>query len=392
MSFPKRMLLAMSLFVAAIAIACGALFSPLQALFMLFPGINAAILAVLAVGLVLSFWQVWSLDPALDWIEQTHRGFVVEDTPHLVAPLARVLASRAREGVTLSMLAMRSLLDTAQQRLAQSRIVPRGLIALLVVLGGVGILWALAQNAGMRALTSSALFALAATVVLGVAHLLAWIAQTRFFAELEDFLSSRAQLPSSLLGGEGPLPAYLEALLKQTAESLSDLQRMMVKGEEERRFTEGALQALHGRLGELIDQLRAEQKLITTLSKNYNDLQPAIFDLATQASGALAGSEEMREHVRNIDLQLGHIAQEVRAVGENIPQTVRQEIRLLAQTISGRGVRAREPMPPHPQDTAIPPKAARKASEAPSSEPLHPHMRDPLPPKMREPKPPKSPQ
>lgn len=403
MSYPKRILLAMAAFVAVITIAGSLLFWPLNVLFMAFPAINAAILGVLAIGIILGFWQVWALEPAAYWTDQVSRGFAVPDAPRLVAPLARVLAGREREGVTVSMLAMRSLLESVRLRLAQARILPRALIALLVVLGVLGTLWAVMENASMRTVTSSAIFALASAVVLGVMHVLAWTAESRFFAELEDFLSGRAQLPSSLLGGEGTLPVFLEALLKQTAENLSDIQRMMLKGEEERRVTDSALNSLHDRLGDLADQLRSEQKLIITLSKNYSDLQPAIADLATQVAGALAGSEEMRNHLRSVDMQVGRIVEELRAVREQVPQAMRQEIRLLAQSIAAPGVRTRpEPIypthpreavpprtpvyPPHPQETAMPPKA--RAPNHEPREPIHPQMREPMPPNMREPKPP----
>jgi hypothetical protein len=357
----------MAVVVAVIAVACGLLFRPLASMFMMFPAINGAILAVLAVGIGLNLWQVRALAPGAEWIDQVRRGFSVANPPRLVAPIARVIAGREREGVTLSVLAMRSFLDTARDRMNQGRIVPRALIALVVVLGLLGSLWALTENAAMPAVMSTALFALGGAVVLSVVYLLARYAESRFFADLEDFLAARAQLPSSLLGGEGTLPAFLEALLKQTAESLSEIQRMMLKGEEERRITDGALNALHARLGDLADQLREEQKMFHTLAKNYSDLQPAIGDLSVNVSGALAGTEEMRGHLRSVDLQLGRVVEELRATREQVPQAIRQEIRLLAQTLGavGGGPRARpeprvepraEPKyPPHPQDPAAPP-------------------------------------
>jgi chromosome segregation ATPase len=169
--------------------------------------------------------------------------------------------------------------------------------------------------------------------VLGLAQLGVRRAQNRALAQVEDFLAQRAELPSSLLGGESALPAYLEALLKQTAESLSEIQRMMVRTEEERRATQGALASLTETLGAVSDQLRAQQKVILTLSKNHYDLQPAIADLATQVAGALAGSEEMRSHLRNLDLSVARLVDEVSAARAQTPEAMRQEIKVLAQTL-----------------------------------------------------------
>jgi hypothetical protein len=332
---------AMAVVVALVAVACGLLFGPLASLFMLFPAVNGAILALLAVGIGLSFWQVYALEPGADWIDQVSRGFSVSHPPRLVAPVAKVIAGREREGVTLSVLAMRSFLETVRERVGQGRVAPRALIGLALVLGLLGTLWGLMQGAPTTAVMSSPLFALGGAVVLGLVYLLARYAEYRFIAELEDFLATRAQLPSSLLGGEGTLPAFLEALLKQTAENLSDIQRMMLKGEEERRVTDAALNSLHSRLGDLADRLTEEQKMFHVLAKSYSDLHPAIGDLAVNVTGALAGTEEMRGHLRSVDLQLGRVVEELRATREQVPQAIRQEIRLLAQVLGAPEARGR---------------------------------------------------
>jgi chromosome segregation ATPase len=215
---------------------------------------------------------------------------------------------------------------------------------------------------------SSALFALASALVLGIVYLLARYAENRFMAELEDFLAARAQLPSSLLGGEGTLPAFLEALLAQTADNLSDIQRMMLKGEEERRLTDAALNSLHSRLGDLADQLAQEQKMFHALTKSYADLHPALTDLGVNVSGAIAGTEETRAHLRNVDLQLGRVVEELRATREEVPQAIRQEIRLLAQTLAAPAApRARpEPRPEPRVETRTEPRIEPQDPNAPA--------------------------
>jgi ABC-type transporter Mla subunit MlaD len=95
--------------------------------------------------------------------------------------------------------------------------------------------------------------------------------------------------------------------------------------------------------------LTGEQKMFHTLAKSYSDLQPAIGDLAVNVAGALAGTDEMRAHLRNVDLQLGRVVEELRATREQVPQAIRQEIRLLAQTLSASAApRARSEQRPQP--------------------------------------------
>lgn len=363
MTDPRRMVVWMALFVAAVAAVCAALYAPLAAAFQANVVFNGLILGALAAGVFINFGQVVALEPATRWIEDTSRGFGTREPPRLVAALARVVAGR--EGFTLSTLAMRSLLDGVRIRLDESRDISRYLIGLLIFLGLLGTFWGLLETlggvsrviggltaergfadlqsdlqgplAGMGTAFSSSLFGLAGALALGVLDLQAGHAQNRFYAGLEDFLAGRAQLPARAPGAEGEagtLPAYLEALLEATAENLAQIQRMMAKSEDDRRAVLGGLTLLTDRLSELSDQLRAEQKVIMTLSRNQLDLQPAVVDLAQQVAGAVAGQQEMREHMRNADLALARLVQEVAGAREQVPEAMRQEIRVLAQSLA----------------------------------------------------------
>ena len=284
--------------------------------------LNAAIAAVLLIGFCLSLAHRLALGPVQQWVDQTSRGFAVKEPPALLAPLARVLAGKEREGFVLSLSAMGALLAAVRRRLDEARHAPWLLLGLLAILTLIG------------ALAGAPQFGVAALVILGLLD--AWVrrAQDRSVRQVEDFLAQRAELPSSVLGGESSLPAYLEALLKQTAENLSEIQRMMVRSEEERRATQAALASLTETLAAVSDQLRAEQKVILALSKNHYDLQPAIAELATQVAGAVAGSEEMRDHLRNVDLAVARLVDEVSAARTQTPEAMRQEIKVLAQTLA----------------------------------------------------------
>lgn len=285
--------------------------------------INAAVIAVLLIGIGVAIAQALALRPVRHWIDQASRGFSVKEPPALIAPLARVLSGKEREGFVLSLAAMGALLASVRRRLDEARHAAGSVLAALAFLTLIGAFWSAAQ------------FGIAALVILGLVNLGVRREQNRVFSQVEDFLAQRAELPSSLLGGESALPAYLEALLKQTAENLSEIQRMMIRSEEERRATQSALASLTETLSSVSDQLRAEQKVILALSKNHYDLQPAIADLATQVAGAVAGSEEMRDHLRNIDLAVARLVDEVSAARAQAPEAMRQEIKVLVHTLAG---------------------------------------------------------
>ena len=93
-----------------------------------------------------------------------------------------------------------------------------------------------APLAGMGTAFSSSLFGLAGSLVLGFLALQAGQAQNRFYNDLEEWLSGQTRL-----GGGGPVgdgdqavPAYIQALLEQTADSLENLQRTLARGEDSR--------------------------------------------------------------------------------------------------------------------------------------------------------------
>lgn len=370
MNDPQRMLFWMVAFLALVALACGALYAPLVRAFAANQVFNGLILVVLAIGIAINLLHVLTLGPAGEWLRDTERNVAPRGIPRLLAPMARMFASREEEGFRLSAMAMRSLLDGIRLRLDESRDIGRYMIGLLVFLGLLGTFWGLLDTiasvgrviselapggdaglafdalkrdlqgplAGMGTAFSSSLFGLGGALVLGVLDLQAGHAQNRFYNRLEEWLSGMTHLPSGKLALEGDhaLPTYIEALLEQTAENLSQLQRTMARSEDERRATQANLANLGEQLAALTDQLRSEQKLILSLAKSQTDLQPTVAELAAQVSGAVAGYEQMRDYLRSTDLSLKRLVEEVAAAREQVPQQLRDEVRLLAQSLGRR--------------------------------------------------------
>jgi hypothetical protein len=362
------MLVWMLLFLAAVTVVCAALYPPLRSAFMANQVFNGMILGVLLVGIGINVLQVITLGPASAWIQDTEQGPPSEEAPRLLTSLAKMFSGREQEGFRLSAMAMRSLLDGIRLRLDEARDISRYMIGLLIFLGLLGTFWGLLDTvvgvsdvigglssgagepstvfedlkrdlrgplAGMGTAFSSSLFGLAGALVLGVLDLQAGHAQNRFYNHLEEWLSGMTHLPSGKLAVEGdyPLPTYIEALLEQTADNLNQLQRAMTRGEEDRRVTQANLAKLTEQLAELTDHMRSQQKLLLGLAKNQTDLQPAMAELASQVSNALTGYEEMRDHLRSVDVGLTRLLEEVSAARQQFADEFRNEIRLLAQSL-----------------------------------------------------------
>ena len=122
------------------------------------PGLNSFILFVLALGIAWNLRQVLRLSPEVTWIEtfQTARARLASlPTPKLLAPMARMFASRDAERargeparITLSTTAMRTLLDGIASRLDESRELSRYMTGLMIFLGLLGTFWGLLKTIG----------------------------------------------------------------------------------------------------------------------------------------------------------------------------------------------------------------------------------------------------
>src|SRR5260370_18573196 len=95
-------------------------------------------------------------------------------------------------------------------------------------------------------------------------------------------------------GSDGSTPAYLHALLEQTADSMENLQRIMARSEESRISTNTTLAGLTDRLGLLGDNLKAGQVLMVRLAENQLERNPALIRLASIAPTPLAPDTVLR--------------------------------------------------------------------------------------------------
>jgi hypothetical protein len=374
MTRPLRTVLWMLLFLSVVAVASTAAPGALAVAFMANPMLNGLILGVQVVGILISFRQVLALQPEVAWIEAFRRREPAQEpleAPRLLAPMARMLEGQQGDTLTLSAMSMRSMLDSIRSRLEESRELIRYTIGLLIFLGLLGTFWGLLTTiqavadvigglsfdsadslavfdrmkaglgqplAGMGTAFSTSLFGLAGALVLGFLDLQAGHAQTRFFNELEEWLAGATRLSRAPAGdgdGTGTVPAYVSALLEQTADSLDRLQRSLSDSEEEHRHASDKLFALTEQLARLTDHMGAEMRVFQSIAESQAELKPVLERLGETPSGAF--DEASRIHLRNLDVGVTRMAEEAAAGRERLLRELRNELRLLCRTIGAAG-------------------------------------------------------
>lgn len=231
MSNPKHTLFWMTVYLLIVGTVCALIYEPLKSAFMANWVFNALILAVLVIGIGLTYRHVLVLRPELQWIAlfRTGRsGLSVKQEPRLLKPLARQLGEDfKRDRFTLSAMSLRTVLDGIRSRLDESREISRYMISLLVFLGLLGTFWGLLGTIeavgrviinldignqdfdqvfgelqagllrpleGMGTAFSSSLLGLGGSLVLGFLDIQAGHAQNRFYDSLEEWLTGLTNL------------------------------------------------------------------------------------------------------------------------------------------------------------------------------------------------------
>jgi hypothetical protein len=372
MTSPARYLWQMAAFLGPVALLAAVLSPELAHAFATNPILNTVIILVLLFGVFWTVRQVLALRREVAWLEayiQPLPGAQELPPPRLLAPMAHMLAARRSDRLTLSALATRTMLDGIRSRLDEQREVSRYMTGLLIFLGLLGTFWGLLLTIGsvaeviqgmsvgsgdlnqlfnqlksglaqplrgMGTAFSASMLGLAGALVLGFLDLTAGQAQNRFYNELEDWLAGVTRLSSGVLGAEGEggaVPAYVQALLEQTAENLEGLQRILARGEEARGATSQALTTLTERLSVLTDQMRANQQIMVRLAEAQTGLAPTLQRLAeAQAQGAM--DEATRGHIRNLELYMARLLEEVSQGRIQATEELRSEIKLVARTIA----------------------------------------------------------
>ena len=285
LSSPQVFLLSMLVFLAITGFVAAILYRQISSAFQTNPGLNGLILGVLAVGILLVFGQVLRLFREVRWVNSFRAGSSARD-PVLLAPMKALIGRSS--AMSLSTSSMRSILDSIATRLDESRDISRYLTGLLIFLGLLGTFWGLLQTitsigdtinsldpgsgdvndildtlkaglsaplSGMGTAFSSSLFGLSGSLVLGFLDLQAGRAQTRFYTELENWLSSVTDLGSDFAAGKADSSEELKAL--------SERLRAVQEGEGGTNPRIAASMAtLADGISGLVKNMRSEQQLM----------------------------------------------------------------------------------------------------------------------------------
>jgi len=318
---PQVFLWRMSLFLilaALLAIILDGQTAQLRHSFMANPGLNGLIIGVLLVGIVYAFRQVLRLYPEIQWVNNfriSDPGLTVDKQPVLLAPMATMLRDRTGH-LSLATGSTRTLLDSVASRLDEQRETTRYLVGLLVFLGLLGTFWGLLATVssvgntisaldtsggenvmifdqlkeglagplgGMGIAFSSSLFGLSGSLILGFLDLQAGHAQSRFYNELEDWLSNITELQSADEGAKDVSPQLRFALLDMQR-SLTDLNEkveMRILNDN----TGDAVKDLAQGVDKLIRQMRAEQKVVREWADEQAQQQHELAAVLRQISG-----------------------------------------------------------------------------------------------------------
>ena len=317
MSSPQVFLLSMLIFLAIVGFIAAILYRQISSAFVTNPGLNGLILGVLAVGILLAFIQVVRLFREVRWVNSFRAG-TEETEPVLLAPM-KALLSRS-SSTALSTLSLRTILDSIATRLDESRDTSRYLVGLLIFLGLLGTFWGLLQTigsigdtigaldpgsgdandvleslksglsaplAGMGTAFSSSLFGLSGSLVLGFLDLQAGRAQTRFYTELENWLSSVTDVSSDIPVVDTTKASGTADEIRLLSERLRGLQE--TGGSNQRVAT--AMANLADGISGLVKNMRSEQQMMRDWVEAQSDEQKAMRATLEKIANALKSRE-----------------------------------------------------------------------------------------------------
>lgn len=282
----------MVMFLIIVGFVGAILFRQAQAAFLSNPGLNGLILAVLLTGILLVFTHVLALRPEVRWFNSFRAAGSADKVgrdPVLLAPMRALIGKR--HSMAISTAALRSILDSIATRLDESRDTSRYLIGLLVFLGLLGTFWGLlgtigsintviqsldagsgstddvlsalknglsAPLTGMGTAFSTSLFGLASSLILGFLDLQAGRAQSRFYTELENWLSSVTDVSSDVSIGSGGVSGERADDLRRLTDELAKLSQ---DGNASQRTTAAMASLAEGIQG-LVKNMRGEQQML----------------------------------------------------------------------------------------------------------------------------------
>lgn len=390
MTRPTLYLLRMGIFLILVAAVAALLSKTLYAAFFANPALDGLILGVLIIGILWNLRTVLRLMPEVKWVDQlrvNRAGLAQPATPRLLGALARNLAARTTTGrLSLSHQSAQATLDSLSGRLDESRDISRYMTSLLIYLGLLGTFYGLLLTVssiagviggmsvgdgnldamfgqlktglaeplkGMSTAFSGSMFGLAGALILGFLDLNAGQAQNRFFNEVEEWLVGITKQGGALIeGGDASVPAYVQALLEQTAENLETLQNVVSRSEESRMQQLQVMDGLQERLKAMTDLLQSNQKMMNRVAEGQALLGPFlkhVGEAATPGTAAFNDAKDSREQFGRIEGHIVRLIDELHSGRAQMAGEIRNDLRVLARTIAATSPNGGTAVPPAAQ-------------------------------------------
>jgi hypothetical protein len=316
LSSPQVFVMTMVVFLGIVAFIAIILTRQISTAFVTNPGLNGLIVGVLLVGILLAFVQVGRLFREVRWVNSFRAGSETTE-PVLLAPMKAMIGRSSTMAFSTS--SMRTMLDSIGTRLDESRDTSRYLVGLLVFLGLLGTFWGLLRTigsigdtiqaldpgsgdaasvldalkqglaaplSGMGTAFSSSLFGLSGSLVLGFLDLQAGRAQTRFYTELENWLSSVTDLSSDIVTSESGRADSADEL-----RALSERLRSLQENGSSSPRTATAMASLADGISGLVKNMRSEQQIMRDWVEAQSDEQKAMRQTLEKIADALKKRE-----------------------------------------------------------------------------------------------------
>ena len=355
------------------------LFPAVAPIFLSSPYLNGVIIGVFILGVLACFWQVFILVSSVYWIEgfvSERPGHEIAKPPRILAPLEALLRDKQSRR-NINPLSARSILDSVATRLDEVRDITRYIINLLIFLGLLGTFYGLAttvpavvetikslapkegqtglevfeglmvglesQLGGMGTAFASSLLGLAGSLVVGLLELFAGHGQNRFYMELEEWLSSISKIGQSFYETESPnTPISSSELVINSFENKLNHLIELLENNGNQSFNN---QIQINELTKSIEKLILNEKEASNSSSgqgvyNQTDLntlinnQDNLVNLIRNFVEIEKNSEnEFRSRVRNMDVQLAKIFNELKTGRQDNLSELREDFTILSNAI-----------------------------------------------------------
>ena len=378
-SQPTRPTFLMVLVLIFVFIGAYLMFPTISPLFLAAPYLNGIIVGVFGLGICACFFQIISIARSVSWIEGfalDRSGYEFAEPPRLLLPLASLLKD-SRTRTALNATSARSILDSVATRLDEARDITRYIINLLIFLGLLGTFYGLAttvpavvetirtlapkegqtaievfdklmsgletQLGGMGTAFASSLLGLAGSLVVGLLELFSGHGQNRFYMELEEWISSFTRVSVFSTGDDSAQDTETSTLdlIEHTNLQIDSLKNLIEQGEIEKQRTDKQIEELVDVIAKMATagasspggssaQTALNSKSLEALLLSHAELVSILTDKADDASSS---DFESQSRLRNIDIQLARIYEELNAGRQDTLAELRSDIVELSNAI-----------------------------------------------------------